>query len=181
MSERNPCCYPDAPPEADCLSRERETYELLDDLKIPYLRIDHGPMATMEDCKEVDRILQVEIWKNLFLCNSQKTRFYLLVLPGSKRLVTKELSKQLGCARLSFAGERELWDCLRLTPGSVSIMGLRYDEEKRVRLVMDQSILQQEYFACHPCVNTSSIRCRTQDIFEKYLPYIGYEPVLVTV
>lgn len=57
----------------------------------------------MAACEEVDKLLGATICKNLFLCNSQKTNFYLLMMPGDKKFITKELSAQIGSARLSFA------------------------------------------------------------------------------
>lgn len=182
MRENDYCVHQGAPSSQEGrLPQEWETYQLLEQLGISYVRIDHGEMRTMEDCKALDEFLQVGMWKNLFLCNSQKTRFYLLVLPAEKRLVTKDLSKQLGCARLSFAGEELLWNCLQLKPGAVSVMALRQDKDKQVQLVMDRDILDQEAFACHPCVNTSSICMSTRELMENFLPAVEHSPIFVTV
>lgn len=85
------------------LLKEMAVYELLDKLEIPYLRVDHEAAATVDDCHDVDEALGLHICKNLFLCNRQKTDFYLLMMPGLKKFKTKELSSQLGVARLSFA------------------------------------------------------------------------------
>ena len=90
----------------DCtgrLEKEIRTYDFLDKLNIEYERIDHEELNTMAACEEVDKLLGATICKNLFLCNSQKTKFYLLMMPGDKKFVTKELSAQIGSARLSFA------------------------------------------------------------------------------
>ena len=90
-------------PSADHTEIELKTYALLDQLGIPYERVEHAPANTMEDCLDIDRALNTKICKNLFLCNRQKTEFYLLSMPGEKPFQTKELSKQIGSARLSFA------------------------------------------------------------------------------
>ena len=97
---------------------------MLDELKIEYLRIDHEPLETMEACKKVDEIFKTSMCKNLFLCNAQKTKFYLLLMPGDKKFKTKDLSKQIGSARLSFGPFEDMERLLCLTPGSVSVMGL---------------------------------------------------------
>lgn len=154
--------------------KEMAVYELLEELEIPYLRVDHEAAATVDDCQGVDEALGIHICKNLFLCNRQKTDFYLLMMPGLKKFKTKELSAQLGVARLSFAEAEYMEEFLNITPGSVSVLGLMNDKEHRVRLLIDRDLLQDEYVGCHPCVNTSSLKLRMTDILEKFLPYVGH-------
>ena len=133
----------------------------------------------MEVCAEVDAILDVHICKNLFLCNRQKTNFYLLVMPGDKPFKTKEFSKQMGISRLSFADESFMEQFLDIHPGSVSVLGLMNDKEHRVSLAIDEDVLKEEMFGCHPCENTSSIRFRTKDLTEKILPALDITPAIV--
>lgn len=161
------------------LDKEKRVYDLLDELGIEYARVDHPAAETMEACEEIEKVLGVEICKNLFLCNRQKTDFYLLMMPGSKPFKTKDITKQLGCARLSFAGAEFMQEFLNITPGSVSVMGLMNDKENRVRLVIDKDILDGEYIGCHPCINTSSLSIKTQDIINKFLPSVTHEPTIV--
>lgn len=156
------------------LLKEMAVYELLEELEIPYLRVDHEAAATVDDCQGVDEALGIHICKNLFLCNRQKTDFYLLMMPGLKKFKTKELSAQLGVARLSFAEAEYMEEFLDITPGSVSVMGLMNDKEHRVRLLIDRELLEDEYVGCHPCVNTSSLKLRMTDILEKFLPCVGH-------
>ena len=155
--------------------REIRVYRFLDELCSPFDRTDHvdEPATDMEACLKIDAILNVKMCKNLFLCNRQKTQFYLLTMPGDKPFKTKELSGQLGISRLSFADETFMEKYLDLHPGSVSVMGLMNDHEHRVRLVMDEDVLGEELFGCHPCVNTSSVRFATKDLIEKILPALG--------
>ena len=161
--------------------REIRTYTFLDSLGISFDRTDHPehPATTMEVCAEVDAILDVHICKNLFLCNRQKTNFYLLVMPGDKPFKTKELSKQMGISRLSFADESFMEQFLDIHPGSVSVLGLMNDKEHRVSLAIDEDVLKEEMFGCHPCENTSSIRFRTKDLTEKILPALDITPAIV--
>ena len=157
------------------LLKEMAVYELLDELEIPYFRVDHKEAATVDDCHDVDEALGIHICKNLFLCNRQKTDFYLLMMPGLKKFKTKELSSQLGIARLSFAEAEYMEAFLNITPGSVSVMGLMNDKEHRVRLLIDQELLQDEFVGCHPCVNTASLKIRMKDILEKFLPHVAHD------
>ena len=166
----------------DCsgrLEKEIRVYDLLDKLNIAYDRIDHEAAMTMESCVEIDQILGVTMCKNLFLCNRQEDTFYLLMMPGDKKFKTKELSAQIGSSRLSFAKDHYMEEFLDITPGSVSVMGLMNDKEKRVSLLIDEDIWKEEYLGCHPCINTSSIRIKTEDFMQKILPELAIVPTRV--
>ena len=156
------------------LERETRVYDLLDALEIEYDRVDHEAAETMEVCARIDEILEALICKNLFLCNRQGTMFYLLMMPGDKPFRTKELSAQIGSARLSFAGADKMLEYLDILPGAVSVMGLMNDRENNVQLLIDEDVLKGEYVGCHPCVNTSSLRLKTRDVIEKILPKVGH-------
>ena len=157
------------------LPREIRTYDYLDDLGIEYKRTDHDAAGTMEACNAIDAVLGVIICKNLFLCNRQKTSFYLLMMPGDKKFKTKELSAQINSARLSFADPEDMLKYLDIEPGAVSIMGLMNDREHHVQLLIDEDVLKGEYLGCHPCVCTSSLKLRTDDVIRKFLPATGHE------
>lgn len=165
--------------ESGRLAKEIRVYDLLDRMDVEYYRIDHEPAYTMEACEEIDRTLDAVICKNLFLCNRQKTDFYLLMLPGNKVFKTKELSHQIGSARLSFAEPEFMEQFLDITPGAASIMGLMNDKENRVRLLVDEDVLKGEYLGCHPCVNTSSLKLRTEDVFGKLLAEMHHDMTVV--
>ena len=169
---------------ADCagrLEKEIRVYDLLDKLGIFYQRIDHEPAMTMEACAAIDEALNATICKNLLLCNRQCTDFYLLMIPGDKVFKTSVLSKQIGSSRLSFAAPEYMAQFLDITPGSVSVMGLMNDHENHVQLLIDEDILKGEFFGCHPCINTSSLRIRTDDLMNKIIPAMGHEPRMVTI
>lgn len=177
----DPVLYNDRPAdETGRPEKEIRTYDLLNKLKIPFRRLDHSPAATTRDCHDIDKLLDIQICKNLFLCNAQKTVFYLLMLPGNKKFKTAVLSKQIGSARLSFAGAEFMEAFLDITPGSVSVLGLMNDNDCRVNLLIDRDIAtHHEFFGCHPCINTSSLRLRTKDLLEKFLPYVNHNYTLV--
>lgn len=155
------------------LDKEVRVYDALDSLGIDYWRVDHEAADTMEACLAVDEVLGVKMCKNLFLCNRQKTVFYLLLMPADKTFKTKELSKQINSARLSFADASDMEKYLDITPGSVSVMGLMNDKEKAVNLLVDRDLLNEEYIGFHPCINTSSLKAKTEDILSKFLSDLG--------
>ena len=161
------------------LEKERRCYDLLDSLGIEYFRVDHEHADTIEACREVEGLLGCVICKNLFLANRQQTDFYLLIMPGGKPFKTKYLSAQIGSSRLSFGGAEDMERLLGVTPGSVSLLGLMNDREEKVRLLVDRDLPGDEYFGCHPCINTSSLRIAMRDVREKLLPALGHEPTYV--
>lgn len=161
--------------------REVRVYDLLDSLGIEYMRTDHESADTMEACNKIDAVLDVIICKNLFLCNRQKTDFYLLMMPGDKPFKTKELSSQINSARLSFATPDKMLEYLDIKPGAVSIMGLMNDKDNNVKLLVDEDILKDEYLGCHPCVNTSSLKLKTKDVFDKFLKAVNHTATTVVL
>lgn len=163
------------PADADFrLAKEKRVYDLLDELKIEYKRVDHEPLMTMEDCLEADKVLGGHVCKNLLLCNRQKTAFYLLMMPGDKVFKTKELSSQINSARLSFASGEDMESLLDITPGSLSVMGLMNDSEKKVQLLIDEDTLSKESVGCHPCINTSSLLLSMKDLTTAFLPAVNH-------
>ena len=156
------------------LPREVRTYDFLDSLGIHYMRTDHEATTTMEACNAVDGVLGVVLCKNLFLCNRQKTKFYLLMMPGDKKFKTKELTPQIDASRLSFAGAEEMLRYLDIEPGAVSVMGLMNDHDHAVQLLIDEDVVREEYLGCHPCVCTSSLKMKTADVLDKFLPAVGH-------
>ncbi len=165
--------------ESGRLQKEIRCYDFLDGLGVEYDRIDHEPAMTMEVCEEIDKCLNAVICKNLFLCNRQQTAFYLLMIPADKKFKTKDISAQINSSRLSFAGEEYMEKYLDITPGSVSVLGLMNDKENAVKLLIDEDVLNAEYFGCHPCINTSSLRIKVSDLKEKIIPALHHDPTVV--
>ena len=154
-------------------------FDTLAELHIPFERVEHDWANTMEDCKAVSAVLGVDVSKNLVLCNRQKTQFYLLVMPSDKPFHTKDLSHQLGCARLSFAPPEDMEALLHVHPGSASILSLLFDREGKVQLVMDRETCGQDCLSCHPCRSTGTLKLKMSDVREVFLPRTGHAPVVV--
>ena len=160
------------------IPQELAIYDRLDQLSIPFDRVDHEHADTMEICQEVEKVLGGQICKNLFLCNRQQTQFYLLLMPGDKPFKTKYLSAQLGCSRLSFAGAGHMGDYLSTVPGSASALELIFDVQGKVRLVVDRPLLKEADFCGHPGISTSTLRMRREDLL-RYVEAAGHPPVYV--
>lgn len=161
--------------------KELAAFELLDRLQIPYTWLDHEMKMTIADCRDIDKLLQIDLCKNLFLSTKAKDRFFMLMMPGTKKFITKDVSRLLGTTRLEFAAEEYMEEFLHLTPGSVSVMGLMYDKENKVQLLIDSDVLRRDYIGCHPCINTASLRMSTSDFIDKFLPAVGHEPIVLNL
>ncbi len=157
------------------LDKEKRVYDFLDSLSVEYQRIDHEKADNMEACREIDEALQATVCKNLFLCNTQKTKFYLLMIPGYKKFKTKDISSQINSSRLSFAPPEYMEQFLDITPGSVSVLGLMNDRDNQVRLLIDEDVVKGEYIGCHPCINTSSLKIKTKDMTEVIIPAMKHD------
>ena len=166
-------------PTDDRIPQELAIYDRLEELNIPFVRVDHDRADTIEICEEVEKVLGSKICKNLFLCNRQKTQFYLLCMEPDKPFHTKDLSAQIGSARLSFAPEEKLWELLHCTPGSATILGLANDTEHQVRLLMERGVYEAEFLSCHPCICTSSLKLKMSDVLTRLLPHTGHDVTVV--
>ncbi len=161
--------------------KEMNTYALLQSLGISYQRLEHAATATVDDCADVEKRLDIHICKNLFLNNAKKTRFYMLMMPGEKRYRAGDVSAQVQSSRLSFADAADMERLLGITPGSVSVLALMHDKNHEVSLLIDRELLAEEFIGCHPCVNTASLKLRMDDLLTVFLPCTGHEPTFVTL
>ena len=149
--------------------KDGRVFEVLEICRIPYEKAEHDPFLTMEDSRRLDERMGVSACKNL------------LVMMPEKKFSAKQLIGQDGLPRLSFAGEEELEEYLRLSTGAVSILGLVHDGAHRVRLLVDADVLKTEFFVCHPCINTASLKMRTEDVFGRFLEFTGHRPQIVSL
>lgn len=159
----------------------REVYARLDALGIQYSSMEHAPALTIADCLENDKSLGGVTAKNYFLTTKNRKNFYLCLVRPEARFRTSDISKQVNSSRLSFGTEEQMQALLRVHPGSVSPMGLLFDEENRVRLLVDSGLREVRKIAFHPCDNTQTLVMETKDFFDVFLPAAGHEPTFVEV
>ena len=171
--------FHNARPEGELPPQESAAFDLLATLGIDYDRVSHDAAFNMELCADVSAVLGVSVCKNLFLCNRQKTSFYLLCMPPDKPFHTKDLSAQINSSRLSFAPEDSLWELLHCHPGSATVLGLANDTEHRVQLLLDREVYDAPYMSCHPCICTSTLKLKTSDVLTRLLPHTGHTPIVV--
>ena len=158
-----------------------QIYAHLDGLGIICRSVEHAPAFTMEDCAEVDKSLNALTVKNIFLTTKNKKNFYLCITHPNARFRTSDISKQAGSSRLSFAPEELLFEILHARAGSASPLGLLFDADNRVKLLVDSALNSEETLAFHPCDNTRTIAMSARDFFEKFLPSVNHAPMMVEI
>lgn len=160
---------------------KKETLRFLDKAGIEHELFEHEPAFTLEQCAWVEKLTGATVYKNLLLCPSNESEFILLVMGGDKQFVTKDISKKLGTSRLSFAKSERMTELLSTQPGSLSILSLIFDKQRRVRLAVDSRAPRGEYFCCHPCNNSTTLKLKTADIFDRLLPMLGVRPQVIDI
>ena len=121
----------------------------------------------------------VTFCKNLLLCNTPKTAFFLYVTVPDKPFRTGDISKRLGSSRLSFAPSECLMDMLHLQSGSLSPLGLWFDGEQRIRLAFDKDVQREGRIAFHPCDNTATVLFDQRGFWEQVVPALEHEPLFI--
>jgi len=153
-------------------------YKFLDDLGIKYQQFCHQPVFSVEDADKIDAGPGVPS-KNLFLTNSNSSKYYLVILSGSKQLDFRQLTTLLNETKLRFASEENLKKYLGVTPGAVSPFGLINDFDHQVVVIVDDDLLKAPYQGFHPNVNTSTLVISTKD-FLQFLNSLGNKIMFVS-
>lgn len=151
--------------DSDC----ERIINILGRLDIEYEIRLHAPVFTMQDADEIAKDLQIEPCKNLLLCD-RKSNFYLMLTPGDKKVDLKEIARQIGSSRLSFADASQMAGLLHTAPGALSPLSLVFDESQKVHLLIDNDIFKLQSIGCHPCSNTCSVKISLKDLLDKYIP-----------
>ncbi len=160
---------------------QKAVYDTLEYLEIPFIRVDNDEAITMQDCTEISKKLNVRIVKTLFLCNRQKTMFYLFVTTEEKSFVTKDFSKALGISRVSFASSDMLLEMLGTKSGAATVLSSVADTEQNVNIIFDSNALNEEWYGCTDGTTTGYMKIRTEDLINKYLPFTNHRPIVIKV
>lgn len=166
-------------PTAQITDLEQRTFETLKKLGIEFERVENDPVSSMEECIEISNKLGAEIRKTIFLTNSKKNVFFLVVMPAEKSFKTKNFCERIGCSRVSFASEQYMKDILGVLPGSASVMSLLNDVGSTVKVVFDKEIVNCEWFACNPGANTSHIKIKTKDLINLFIPFTKHKATVI--
>jgi len=155
------------------ITSEQEMLAFLDQRQISYQYLCHPAVFTCEEAARHRPPVAAVSTKNLFLSDKKGRRFFLAVTACEKQIQLNSLSLQLDCQKLRFASESHLQNFLGVTRGSVTVLGLVNDSAGQVELWMDTEIWNEEFFLCHPLVNTASLLLSKQSL-ERFFSLTGH-------
>ena len=155
--------------------------DFLEKNEITYSMIEHASVSSIEECRSIEKEIGGEICKNLLLRNTPGSVYYLLSMKGEKAFVTKDVSRKLESSRLSFVSVDEMKSLTDTTPGSLGIMSLLFDKEKKISFAIDKDLLKNQFFCCHAGINTCTLKIKTSDVTEKLLPLLGIKAHIIEI
>lgn len=168
-----------AVPETFSTPLQEKVYQVLQELGMEFQRVETEEVITMEDCKQINERLEMDMVKTLFLCNRQKTNFYLFVTCGDKPFKSKEFSQALEIARVSFASAEQMNSMLGTKIGAATIFSTLLPEAAKVQLVLDKDVCDKGYYGCSDGTTTGYLKLKTEDILQKFLPYVKRKPRII--
>ena len=160
---------------------QKEVYDTLQKLKIPFWRVETGLAVSMEDCIEMNKRLDMEMVKTLLLCNRQQTEFYLYIIPADKKFNAKEFSNALGIPRVEFAPANLFEEVLNTVVGAATIFSVLLDKDNQIKIVIDKQLTQDEWFGCCDGINTGFIKIQTTHILNDFLSYVKRSPIILEI
>ncbi len=160
---------------------QKKTHEALQQLQIPFARVETDEAITMGDCVLIDAKLDMKMVKTLFLCNRQKSTFYLFITMGSKPFRAKDFSSAIDVARVSFAPANLMEQILGTKIGAVTVFSALVDTQNAVQIVFDREVLAQEWYGCSDGTTTGYIKIKTDLILHSLLPFTRHTPAIIEV
>lgn len=160
---------------------QKETYRYLEKLKIPFERVDTDEAITMEDCILINEKLDMKMVKTLFLCNRQKTVFFLFITTGDKPFKAKEFGHAVKSSRVSFAPEELMDEMLGTKIGAATVFSTITDLDRDLQVIIDKDVAEEEYYGCSDGTTTCYMKIRTEDIINKLLPDVKHKPRIIEI
>ncbi len=146
------------------MSAQEKVFEKLNELNIKYEVMNHPAVFTIEEMDALSITEQGDVCKNLFLRDEKGKRHFLVVLDKDKKADLKDIQKQLGSTRLSFASAERLDKYLKLQKGEVTPLGVINDEEGSVEVVFDNDLTGKTKLGVHPNDNTATVWISFEDL-----------------
>lgn len=172
--------YTNEPKKFETKLQER-VYKVLKELNIEYERVETDEAITMEDCVEINKKLDMKMVKTLFLCNRQKTNFYLFITCGDKRFDSKKFSNELNISRVSFADESLMNELLGTKIGAATVFSSLIDNDNEVDVILDKDVLKEEFYGCSDGTTTGYMKIKTKDITNKLLSYSNHQATIINM
>ena len=160
---------------------QKAVYDTLDKLKIQFERVDTDEAITMEDCAAINKKLNMNMVKTLFLCNRQQTEFYLFITAGTKKFKSKDFSEALGISRVSFAPAEKMETMLGTKIGSATVFSSILDNENKINIVFDKEVISEKWYGCSDGTTTGYMKLLTEDIYQTFIPFTKHNAAGIEV
>lgn len=160
---------------------QKSIYTALQTLSIPFERVETDEAVTIDDCTAIELKLRAEMVKTLFLTNRQKTEFFLFVTKGHKPFSSKDFSKSLNVARLSFAPAELMHSMLGTDIGAATALSIVNASADKVRIVFDSEVAALPEYACSDGTTTSFIKIATRHVLQLFVQFTRHKPEIITV
>jgi Ala-tRNA(Pro) deacylase len=165
------------PTETSPARRDREgrarLFAFLESLGIETTTLEHAAVFTVAEAQRWRGEIAGGHCKSLFL-KDKKGGLWLVVADEERQVDLKALARQLGAPRFSFAKPELLREVLGIEPGAVTPFALINDPEHRVRVVLDQAMLEHELLNYHPLSNDATTTIRSDDL-EAFVAACGHQ------
>jgi Ala-tRNA(Pro) deacylase len=159
---------------------EAELFAFLDVLGIKTVTRRHAALYTVADSQALRGEIAGGHTKNLFL-KDKKDNFFLLTVGEDAVVDLKQVHHLIGAAsRVSFGRPERLLELLGVAPGSVTVFGLINDTERRVKVVLDQALMENDIINAHPLTNEATTSIATNDL-RRFIEATGHEAVILKV
>lgn len=160
---------------------QEKTYQTLQALHIPFQRVETDEAITMDDCIQINQALDMKMVKTLFLCNRQKTDFYLFITSGDKPFHTKIFSRALNISRVSFTPADLMEDILGTKIGAATVFSALTDQDHILKIVFDQDVANDEWYGCSDGTTTGYMKIKTSYMLNQILPFINHVPIIISL
>lgn len=167
------------PPERFATPLQRQTYETLERLGLPYTRVETDEAIHMEDCAAIERALGAPMVKTLFLCDRKQIFYYLFVTAGDQPFSAKRFRDALGVPRVSFAPPEQMEAVLGTRVGAATAFSALYERAQPVQFVFDRAVAALPWIACSDGTTTNFLRVRTEDLLRRVLPAAGHSCTVI--
>lgn len=158
---------------------QEAVYNCLAKSGILFQRVDTDEAITMDDCVSINKVLDMDMVKTLFLCNRQQTEFYIFVTTGDKPFRSKDFSHALGISRVSFAPVELMQSMLGTPIGAATILSA-VAAPANVTFVLDADVVKQTSYGCSDGTTTGYMKISVEDVFN-YLRNIDRDWLVITV
>ena len=169
----------DTAPSAFKTPLQELVYSTLATLEIPFLRVDTDEAVTMEDCRLINRRLDMEMVKTIFLCTRNEKQFFLFVTTGEKTFNTRRFSDALAVPRVSFAPAALMETMLGTTVGAATVFSVLLDAANAVQVVIDHEAAEREWYGCSDGTTTGYMKIGTERIVNTFLRYANHMPAII--